>query len=511
MALVGAVISLAASSVRAAPAPRPLAIYVEEDPSSLDTLLDTAYGWQLAPLTQGYLLTVDDRGALVPDLATEVPTRANGGISRDGMTITYRIRTGRWSDGAPFDARDVVFTVAALRNPATNVPDRSTVDAIASIAAPRPDRVVVRLRAPSAPFVTSFLTLGANDPFAIVPAHVAARYPNLNASSLDAHPVGLGPFRLVSWRRGDRLTFERNPYYWRGPAGTDRVVALVEPDATTRLVQARTGNLDVTYVSGLQVDEAARDGMRVVRATTNIVDYLQFNVRGARALANVRVRRAIAQALDRARLAATIYRGLEVPTDTGQLPPALAHAARLPAFDPSAARAALGAPLTLDFAIAGQWRSSASAAVQIAAQLAAVGITANLHSYSTSAFWGPKSAGGILDGGRFDIALTSWSPSLDPDRSYLFDCAARPPTGGNAGGYCDRAFDAAEARGMRVYDPRARTAAYRVAHAILARDLPIVPIGFERSAYVVSPRVHNFRPNVLGRDYWNAWEWRLGA
>jgi len=108
-----------------------------------------------------------------------------------------------------------------------------------------------------------------------------------------------------------------------------------------------------------------------------------------------------------------------------------------------------------------------------------------------SVFWGAKSAGGVLENGRFDLALTSWSPGLGPDRSYLFGCTARPPTGGNAGGYCGPVFDAA--------------------HAVLARDVPIVPIGFERSAYVVAPRFRHFRPNVLGRDYWNAWEWSLSG
>jgi peptide/nickel transport system substrate-binding protein len=486
----------------------PLAVFVEEDPSSLDTILNTPYGWQLAPLIHGYLFTVDDRGALVPDLATELPTRRNGGISADGRTIVYRIRTGRWSDGATFDANDLAFTVAALRNPRTNVPDRSTVDQIASIAVPRADRLVVRLRAPSAPFVSSFLTLGANDPFAILPRHVAARYADLNASSLDLHPVGLGPFRLTSWRRGDRLEFERNPYYWRGPAGVARLVVRVEPNAETRLIGVRTGDLDLAYVSGLQLDEAARDRLRVVRTTTNIVDYLQFNLRRP-ALADARVRRAIALALDRRRIAETIYRGLEAPTDTGQLEPGLADAARLPRPDPAAARALLAGPLALEFAVAGQWRSSASAAVQIAAQLQKVGVTADIHSYSTSAFWGAKSAGGILENGRFDVALTSWSPSLDPDRSYLFGCRALPPEGGNAGGYCDPAFDAAEARGARTYDRPQRIAAYRRADALLVRDLPIVPLGFERSAYALSPRFEHFRPNVLGRDYWNAWEWTV--
>ena len=490
---------------------RPLTLYLENDPSSLNTILNTPFGWLAAPFTQGYLFLVDDAGRLVPDRALVLPTRENGGISADGRTIVYKIRTGRWSDGAPFDSSDVAFTVAALRNPRTNVPDRSTIQRIASVAAPRPDTLVVRLKAPCAPFVSAFLTLGADDPFAILPRHVAARYADLNRSSLDERPVGLGPFVLRSWRRGDRLVFERNPYYWRGPAGVARVDVLIEPNAESRLLEARTGNLDATYLSGLQVEEAKRAGLRVVLTTTNIVDYLQFNLRDPR-LAPGDVRRALSQALDRNRLAQTVYAGLEVPTDTGQLDPAISRGLRLPPYAPERARRTL-APLALklEFAIAGQWRSSSSAALQLAAQLERAGVTATLHSYSESVFWGAADAGGILDAGRFDVALTSWSPGVDPDRSYLFGCAAVPPRGGNAGAYCSPAFDRAEADGMSSYTPARRTAAYRRAHGILVRDVPVVPIGFERSAYAVSARFEGFKPNVLGRDYWNAWEWRLSG
>jgi peptide/nickel transport system substrate-binding protein len=496
-------------AAEAATPERELTLSIEEDPSSLNTALNTPYGWLLAPLTQGYLFLVDERGRLVPDRALALPTRANGGISADGRTIVYRIRTGRWSDGAPFDARDVAFTAGALRNPATNVPDRSTVDQIESIDAPGPARLVVRLKAPSAAFVSSFLTLGANDPFAILPRHVAARYPNLNASSLDAHPVGLGPFRLVSWRRGEALEFEANPDYWRGRPALSRLGVRVLPNAMTRLFEVESGELDLTTISGPQKDTALSAGLAVSEATTNIVDYLQFNLRNPQ-LRDPAVRRAIAASLAREKLASAVYRGLEVPTDTGQLDPRLTGAERLPAYAPDAARGIL-APrkLELELAIAGAWRSSSAAAVQIAGDLHRAGVNATIHSYSPGLFWGPKSAGGILERGRFDLALTSWSPSLDPDRSYLFGCAALPPAGGNAGAYCNRAFDELEARALRSYDPAVRAALYRRAHELLLRDLPIVPLGFERSAYAISKRFAHFRPNVLGRDYWNAWEFAL--
>jgi peptide/nickel transport system substrate-binding protein len=492
----------------AAPA-RPPTLVIEDEPSSLDTIRNTPFGWLVAPLTQGYLFLVDDRGRLVPDRALAVPTRANGGISADGRRITYHLRTGAWSDGAPFDARDVGFTIDALRNPRTAVPDTSAVAAIRSWSAPRPDMLVVTLRAPSAPFVSSFLTLGADDPFAILPRHIAARYASLDSSSLDTDPVGLGPFALLRWDRGQRLSFVRNPHYWRGPAASERIDVAIVPDAQTRLVLARTGAIDLTEVTGFGVDVARSiPNSDLVARTTNVTDYLQFNLRTP-ALRDVRVRRALAAAIDRAKLASAIYRGTLEPADSTQLDARFRGTARLPAYDPAAARRVL-APLhaSLDLAIASGWRNSASAAVQIAANLQAAGVNVTIHPYSEAQFWGPKDRGGILESARYDIALTSWSPALDPDRSYLFGCAATPPGGGNSMYYCDPQYDADEARGAAVYDVRERAPFYRAASDRLIAAVPIVPLGFERRTYVVSRSLAGFRPNPLGRDFWNAWEFR---
>jgi peptide/nickel transport system substrate-binding protein len=498
----------AAAATLTAPA-RPPTLVIEDEPNSLDTIRNTPFGWLLGPITQGYLFLVDDAGRLVPDAALAVPTRANGGISADGTKITYRIRIGRWSDGAPFDARDVGFTIDALRNPRTAVPDTSAVADIRSWSVPRPDTLVVRLRAPSAPFVASFLTLGANDPFAILPRHIAAAYASLDRSSLDTRPVGLGPFRLQRWDRGERLSFVRNPYYWRGPAASPELDVAIVPAAQTRLVLARTGAIDLTEVTGFGVDVGRTiPGALVVGRTTNVTDYLQFNLH-APALRDARVRRAITAAIDRTKLASAVYRGTLEPADSTQLDPRFQPDVRLPAADPAAARRVL-APLhlVLDFAIAGDWRNSGSAAVQIAANLGAAGVDARIHSYTEDAFWGPKERGGILESARYDVALTSWSPALDPDRSYLFGCAAVPPGGGNSMFYCDPAYDADEARGAAVYEDERRAPFYRAAGDRLVAALPVLPLGFERRTYVVARTLAGFRPNPLGRDFWNAWQLR---
>jgi peptide/nickel transport system substrate-binding protein len=485
---------------------RPPTLVIEDEPNSLNTIRNTPFGWILGPITQGYLFLVDDRGQLVPDRALALPTRANGGISADGLRITYRIRTGRWSDGAPFDARDVGFTIDALRNPRTAVPDTSAVADVLGWSVPRPDTLVMRLRRPSAPFISSFLTLGANDPFAILPRHIGARYASLDQSSLDTNPVGLGPFKLLHWERGERLSFVRNPYYWRGPAASPRIDVAIVPDPQTRLLLVRTGVIDLTEVTGFGVDVARGiANTKLVSRTTNVVDYIQFNLHTP-ALRDVRVRRAIAMAIDRNKLASAVYRGTLVPSDTVQLDPQYRTERRLPPYNPAAAAKVLrGKHISVDLAIANGWRNSANAAVQIASQLEAAGMTVHIRSYTEAEFWGPKDRNGVLESAHYDLALTSWSPALDPDRSYLFGCDAIPPGGGNSMFFCDRAYDRDEFAGAHEYDVARRVQHYRDAGSRLISQIPVLPLGFERRAYAVSRAIVGIRPTPLGRDYWNAW------
>jgi ABC-type transport system substrate-binding protein len=88
-------------------------------------------------------------GKIAAVLAAALPTRANGGISADGRTITYKLRRGvRWHDGAPFTSRDVVFTQHAAVNPRNNITARDPYRSVAAIDAPDDFTVVVRNGSP---------------------------------------------------------------------------------------------------------------------------------------------------------------------------------------------------------------------------------------------------------------------------------------------------------------------------------------------------------------------------
>ena len=109
------------------------------EPRSLDPLyLEGIFAYEISAFGFSYLTNYDANGAIVPDVAREVPTIANGGISADRERITYRLRHGvRWQDGVPLTSRDVVFTYRAVMNPRNAIPSRYGFDRISSVSAPR--------------------------------------------------------------------------------------------------------------------------------------------------------------------------------------------------------------------------------------------------------------------------------------------------------------------------------------------------------------------------------------
>ncbi|MBV9269635.1 MAG: peptide ABC transporter substrate-binding protein, partial [Candidatus Eremiobacteraeota bacterium] len=103
----------------------------------------------MASLTMAWLIKWDHDNNPIPELATEVPTQANGGISKDGLTITYHLRKGvKWSDGQPFTADDVIFTTKQILNPANNITTRPGWDRIAKMDEPDKYTVVYHLSKP---------------------------------------------------------------------------------------------------------------------------------------------------------------------------------------------------------------------------------------------------------------------------------------------------------------------------------------------------------------------------
>ncbi|MDE2571019.1 MAG: peptide ABC transporter substrate-binding protein [bacterium] len=509
-----------------------LQLATSSDPPTLDPLVtDNANLAYLAPLFHGYLLRTDANGGFIPDLAASVPTRANGGISADGLTIRYQLRHGvRWQDGAPFDARDVLFSFRAAMNPRNDVPDRSGFDDVASVGARGPYEVEIRLRKPYSPGIATFFNLGANDPYPILPAHLLARYRDLNRAPYGAAPVGLGPYRVVAWKRGAELDLRADPHYFRGAPAIERVRVRIVPDQNTALTLWGSGATDMTVVEGFGATKGVLDQVeRRPHARVRIVDhyqfdYVMFNVAGAR-LRDPALRKALVLGIDRQRIMRDLLGRLYRPADGDRLPGQFAYdpSIRQPRYDLAKARATLesagwhlhadgvryrdGQPLALQIVGVAGSKASEQFDLLLQGQLDQLGIRGELKSYQYALLFLPYQEGGILARGKYDLAFYGWQPGEDRDHSYLFRCDSRPPNGENYGNICDPAIDRAAREELTSSDSSVQARAdQRILRRLIAQS-DLLFLGFERDAVATRSDLAGVEPSVLGEHLWNAWAW----
>ncbi len=197
------------------------------------------------------LLAFDADMKLKPALAVKLPH-----ISDDGLTYTYTLRTDvTFSDGAPFTAKDVVFTYRTILDPKTNNPSRTELDALKSVEAVGDDTVVFRLKYPYAPFAERTV-------HAIAPEHVAGKQ-DVNTGAFTTHPIGTGPYVLTGWSKGEKLSFKANPKYWNGAPAVKKFTMAIIKDDDVRATRLRAGDLDGAILppnlaAGFENDKAKR-------------------------------------------------------------------------------------------------------------------------------------------------------------------------------------------------------------------------------------------------------------
>jgi peptide/nickel transport system substrate-binding protein len=502
------------------------------DPPGLNPLVfDNAQVSYLAPLIHGYLLRTDGAGRLIPDLATVVPTRANGGISADGRMVTYRLRRNvRWHDGAPFDAKDVVFSFAAAANPHNSVPDRTGFDHVAAVRAIDSYTVRVRLTSAFSPFVASCFTLGANDPYAILPAHLLAGKHDLNRDAYNAAPVGLGPYKLAAWERGSRIVLAADAHYFRGAPAIPRIEIAIVPDPNTLATLWKTGAID--YVVGrVQLGRTFLDSLRgrpdahVVLQAHYEFDFVLLNLAHP-PLDDTRVRRALATGIDRKRIMRDLDGELWLDAETDRLPGQFAYDASIvqPHYDPAesarlldaagwrlqpdGARRKNGRALALDFVATTESKTTGRFGLFVQQDLAKLGVRVDLKSYNYNQIWAAKNDNGIFQTGRFDLAYSGWQPNVVADHSYLFRCDTRPPNGDNFGDICDPAIDGAAREELAAAaDPAREAAGDQALTRRLVTQTDVIFLGFNREAVAYRAGLEGVVPSVTGTHLWNAWAW----
>ncbi len=474
------------------------------------------------------LLTADDKGNPLPMLATDVPTLENGGVSANGMTITYHLRHDvKWSDGVGLTAADVKWSWQAIMNPNNNVVSRHGYDYIDSIDTPDPYTVVVHLKTPFSPFVNTFFA-ESDQPYMVAPAHVLSKYANLNQVPFNSNPtVTDGPFKFVQWAHGDHITVARNDDFFLGKPGLDKIDIKVVPDEDTSVNLLQTHEIDYLFQASMQTYQVlhAVPDVNLVWVNVNGYEAIQLNC-SHDFLKDPLVRRAISYGIDRY----FVVHALTFDTQTiasEDIPSWMwAFNPNVPVFSHEPGKAH-------DLLIQAGWRPGPDGIMQkngerlslvlvtnnsnvtrrreallIQGFLNSIGIDVSIKSYPGDVLFAPAGMGGILQQGKYDMSLAGWYAGIDPDDSSQFMCRNFPPGGYNYSRYCSPQMEALQHIALTHYDRPTRRAAYFRIQELLARDNPELFDYYYKQMEPISVDFKGFDPNPVVES-WNAWQWSI--
>jgi peptide/nickel transport system substrate-binding protein len=469
------------------------------------------------------LLKYDDNGNFIPDLATAVPSYANGGLSKDGKTITIHLRPGlRWSDGAPLTSKDWMFTYSAVRNPRNNVKALFGWDVIASANAPDDTTIVIHLKQPNSTFL-GLLAFGSAA-YPPLPAHILASLPDINRAPFNGKPISSGPFVLQQWNHGSSLVFVPNKYYYRGPPHLKKIVWKVIPNGNTLFNELQTHDVDVLI--GVNENDIARlpqvAGITILKKLIANWRHMEFNLHNP-ILADRRVRLAIAEGVDWKRINDTIYHGYNqlAVSDVFPLSWAAPNIPRYP-YDPQDAKRLLaqagwamgsdgylykgGQPLKLNISTGTNKQENIQAEVQVQSQLKPFGVDIEIHNYPVNVLFAPT---GPLYSGKYDISWTVAINAPDPDNSGLWNSKYIPPHGGNTSYLNDPIVDRASTRALLTYDHAARKKLYQQEEERIHQLVPSIFFYWENEYTAVNSDMKNLKPAAFVQDTWNAWDWQI--
>jgi peptide/nickel transport system substrate-binding protein len=472
--------------------PRTVVMAIENSPTNLDRRIGTdAMSERIGDLIFDPLVRMDQHYQMQPWLATswEQP---------DPLTWIFHLRDGvQFQDGRPLGADDVAWTIDSMLDGSLLTSKSGAFAKVAGAEARDRLTVVIRMKQPDA----SLLFNLSDGLFGVAPKGAGKDF--------GRNPVGSGPFRFVSAEQDRDVVIERNPNYWGGAPKLERVRFAVIPDAVTVALELEKGSADVAS-NELTLDMVhaleGRPGLALETGEGSPVMYLNFNVAHG-PLADVRVRQAVAYAMDRTAIIHAVWR------DKARLASSLlpeGHWAAAPAeslahypHDPAKARALLdaagfapgrdGVRLRLEMKTS-QDETTRLLAEILQSQLGEVGIQLTLRSSEFGTFYSD------VTNGRFEMYALRWIGSNeDPDIfRYAFGSDRTPPKGGNRGHYSNPQVDALLAQAAGTTDEGIRRAAFVQVQQILARDLPAIPLWYPNNEVVHATRVMGIVPRADG-------------
>jgi peptide/nickel transport system substrate-binding protein len=472
-----------------------LVAVVAKDPptGNINTTSDVNAFFAFTPVFNA-LIAIGPNGSVEPDLATSWK------ISTDGLRYEFKLASANFHDATPVTAADVRYSVeqVAGKYAPKFTPQYSNVD---HTEVPDAATFVVVLKRPSAVFLSSLAHQGV----VILPKHIYDNGTDPRQNTQNNAPIGSGPYKFKEWIKGDHITLERNPDYFKpGLPYFDRLTLRIVPDAGSRVIAFQKGDVDI-LTGQLVVRDQVGDLKKIPGVQFNDQDdppgeeLLQFNTT-RKPLSDVKVRIALATAIDRRAVVekAFFMAGAVIPTThiPVQLKQFHAATATLPAYDVSKAGQLLdaagfpkgtdGTRMTLKLGYDATNDSDRRSAEIVRDSLKDVGVKVELAAVDSSAV-----AKEIYTDANFDLYTVSLTSNGDPELGIarFYVTSSIRVSFGNGSRYSNPEVDRLFATGASATDIKGRQDAYTKIQEILGRDMPTLPLADYTNIDFVRPDV----------------------
>ena len=471
------------------PDPNTLVMIIENSPTNLDPRVGVdAQSERIDEMLFDSLVRRDEHFQPQPWLADSWQTP-------DPKTYIFHLHHGvRFHNGQALTARDVKWTFDSLLNGKLRTSKSSTFTAVDHIDTTDDYTVVFHLKEP----MPSLLWNVSEGAVGIVPYG--------SGEDFNRSPIGSGPFRFVSAQQDKDVVIERNPDYWATAAKLERVEFRVIPDATTRALELRKRSADLVS-NGLTPDMVLTlqkdDGLEVLRGPGTVYAYLALNLRDP-TLQDVRVRRALAYAIDPAPIIHYLWRDQARPAESVLPPQHWAYdpdVAEYP-YNPALARKLLdeaGYPESNGIRFHLTMKTSTEESTRLLAavlqqQLREVGVALDIRSFEFATFYSD------ITKGAYQLHSLRWvGGNLDPDIfEYVFATKSFAPKRANRTFYSNAKVDALIEESHATLDQSQRKLLFDQIQQIVAEDLPYINLWYYDNVIVHTKRVRGIELNPAG-------------
>ncbi|HFD39913.1 MAG TPA: peptide ABC transporter substrate-binding protein [Anaerolineae bacterium] len=504
------------------------------------------------------MIEVSPDGEYYPQLAKEVPSVQNGGVSEDGLTIKVNLKEGiLWEDGDEFTCDDIVFTWKTIMDPNSGAVSTSGWEDVESVTCEDDYTVVIKF----AEFYAPYLAMLTTSPF---PSHLGLDPAKMQEWEINRKPLSLGPYKMQEWVSGDHMTLVRNENYWlwesEGKPYVDTIIMrwIESREVGKQLIQ--TGELDFVWDlieadipeaqtwEGVVISNPPSTGterlllnLRDPELDAPCVDTLKENPSPHWALGDPKVREAIELGIDKNLIVDKLLYGLAT-VGTTELNLGWAAADIPPSeFNPEKAKSLLeeagwtdqdgdgirechdcpyaeeGKVLKLKIQTTSGNALREQCEQVLMEMMKNIGIELYIENVPSSELFASYSSGAFRKHGQFDILMYTTSYGIDPQShvegyfaSYNMPCDDNSGKGYNYSRWIDEEFDAAIQEAGTSPDLAVRAAAYQRAMERIAEGRPHIYLYDRMDIDLLREHFKGYVANVwTSTGSWNADEWYI--